>query len=73
MSNAINVNYICLLYTSVSGKTGKRSSVTTTISLISWNRRDTSGVKRMRPLAPRISMKSIGCMDHNSPIQNLHI
>ena len=26
----------------VSGKTGKRSSVTTTISLISWSRRDTS-------------------------------
>ena len=45
----------------VSGKTGKRSNVTTTISLISWIPRDTSGVKRMRPSAPRISMKSIGC------------
>ena len=40
----------------VSGKTGKRSSVTIIISLISWNRRDTSGAKRMRPSAPRISM-----------------
>ncbi len=45
----------------VSGKTGKRSSVTTTISLISWIPRDTSGVKRMRPSVPRISMKSTGC------------
>ncbi len=52
----------------VSGKTGKRSSVTTTISLISWNRRDTSGVKRMRPLAPRISMKSTGCGARKIPL-----
>ena len=44
-----------------SGKTGKRSSVTITIFSISWSQMDTSGVKRMRPSAPRISMKSIGC------------
>ena len=51
-----------------SGKTGKRSSVTITISLISWNRRDTSGAKRMRPSAPRISMKSTGCGAKKIPL-----
>ena len=52
----------------VSGKTGKRSSVTTTISLISWNQRDTSGAKRMRPSVPRISMKSTGCGAKKIPL-----
>ena len=37
-------------------QTESLSSVTTTISLISWNQRDISGAKRMRPSAPRISM-----------------
>ena len=51
-----------------SGKTGKRSSVTITIFSISWSQMDTSGVKRMRPSAPRISMKSIGCGAKKSPL-----
>ena len=49
-------------------KIGKRSSVTTTISLISWNQRDISGAKRMRPSAPRISMKSTGCGARKTPL-----
>ena len=53
---------------SVSGKTEKRSSVTTTISLISWIPRDTSSVKRMRPSVPRISMKSTGCGARKTPL-----
>ena len=44
------------------------SSVTIIISLISWNRRDTSGAKRMRPSAPRISMKSTGCGAKKIPL-----
>jgi len=51
-----------------SGKTGKRSSVTITIFSISWSQMDTSGVKRMRPSAPRISMKSIGCGAKKIPL-----
>ena len=51
-----------------SGKTGKRSIVTITIFSISWSQMDTSGVKRMRPSAPRISMKSIGCGAKKIPL-----
>lgn len=49
-------------------KTGKRLSVPTTISLISWIPRDTSSVKRMRPSVPRISMKSTGCGAKKIPL-----
>lgn len=38
------------------------------LSSISWNRRDTSGAKRMRPSVPRISMKYTGCGVRKTPL-----